>query len=65
MEGTFSWPDAGIWRGAKQFLGKIDQLLSYLTWRDSKTALICFVQNKEFGSVLETITAETPNIRPL
>lgn len=52
--------ECGIWRGAKQFLGKIDQLLSYLTWRDSKTALICFVQNKEFGSVLETITAETP-----
>jgi len=52
--------ECGIWKGAKQFLGKIDQLLSYLTWRDSKTALICFVRNKEFGSVLEAITTETP-----
>jgi hypothetical protein len=50
--------ECGVWKGAKQFLGKIDQLLSYLTWRDSKTALICFVRNKEFGSVIETIRHE-------
>jgi hypothetical protein len=50
--------ECGIWKGAKQFLGKIDQLLSYLTWRDSKTALISFVRNKEFSSVLETIKTE-------
>jgi hypothetical protein len=52
--------ECGIWQEAKQFFGKIDQLLSCLTWRDSKTALICFVRNKEFGSVLETIKTETP-----
>jgi hypothetical protein len=52
--------ECGIWKGAKQFLGKIDQLLSYLTWRDSKTALICFVRNKEFGAVIETIKKEIP-----
>lgn len=50
--------ECGIWKGAKQFLGKIDQLLSYLTWRDSKTALIFFVRNKEFGPVVETIKKE-------
>ena len=50
--------ECGIWKGIKNFLGKIDQLLSYLTWRDSKTALICFVRNKEFSSVLETIKNE-------
>ncbi len=53
--------ECGMWKGAKQFLGKIDQLLSYLTWRDSKTALICFVRNKEFGSVVETIKKEIPS----
>ena len=53
--------ECGIWKGGKQFLGKIDQLLSYLTWRDSKTALICFVRNKEFGTVIETIKKETPS----
>jgi hypothetical protein len=53
--------ECGIWKGAKQFLGKIDQLLSYLTWRDSKTALICFVRNKEFGAVVETIKKEIPS----
>jgi hypothetical protein len=53
--------ECGIWKGIKQFLGKIDQLLAYLTWRDSKTALICFVRNKEFMSVLELIRKETPS----
>jgi hypothetical protein len=44
-----------FWRGPKAHLEAIDQLLSYLTWRDSKTALICFVDNKEMISVLNTI----------
>lgn len=50
--------ECGVWKGAKQFLGKIDQLLSYLTWRDSKTALISFVRNKEFGVVMQSIKTE-------
>ena len=52
--------ECGVWNGAKQFSAKIDQLLSYLTWRDSKTALVCFVRNKEFGAVLQTIRKEVP-----
>ncbi len=51
--------ECGVWKGAKQFLGKIDQLLSYLTWRDSKTSLICFVRNKELLTVIETIKSAT------
>ncbi len=47
--------ECAIWKGSNQFLGKIDQLLSYLTWRDSKTALICFVRNKDVANVLNTI----------
>lgn len=52
--------ECAIWKGIKGFLGKIDQLLSYLTWRDSKTALVCFVRNKEIDSVLEAINNEVP-----
>ncbi len=37
-----------IWRGPKELLGAVDQLLGYLTWRDCKTALILF--NKDVAS---------------
>lgn len=43
-----------FWRGKKVFLYTISQLLSYLTWRDSKAAVIIFVPNKDFTSALET-----------
>jgi len=54
-----------IWRGQKSFSEAIDQLLSYLTWRDCKTALIVFnKKNKNFsqilGSVDRTVTSH-PN----
>lgn len=50
-----------FWRGIKSYYAAIDQLLSYLTWRDSKTALILFVDNKEITSVLEQINNKTEN----
>lgn len=43
-----------FWRGSKSFLSTISQLLGYLTWRDSKAAVIMFVPNKEFTSVVES-----------
>lgn len=52
------------WRGKKVYLDTITQLLFYLTWRDSKAAIIVFVPNKDFSSVLGTIeqaTSEHPN----
>ncbi|PHS63854.1 MAG: hypothetical protein COB09_11510 [Thalassobium sp.] len=52
------------WHGKKGYLETITQLLSYLTWRDSKAAVVMFVPNKEFSTVLETIqdvTSEHPN----
>lgn len=42
-----------IWRGAKQFNAAIDQLLTYLTWRDSKTALLVFNKNRDSTAVTE------------
>ncbi len=48
-----------FWRGEKAYLDTISQLLSYLTWRDSKSAVVVFVKNKEFSSVLETVKEAT------
>lgn len=50
-----------IWRGIKSYCAAIDQLLSYLTWRDTKTALIIFVYKKEIIQILEKIKTQTQN----
>ncbi|MEJ8820266.1 hypothetical protein [Lacibacter sp. H407] len=44
------------WKGEAVFHETINQLFDrYLTWRDSKVAIIFFVTNKEFSKVLSTI----------
>ena len=53
-----------FWKGKKSLLNTIDQLLSYLTWRDSKASIIMFVPNKEFTNVIDTAKetiSEHPN----
>jgi len=50
-----------FWRGQKGFLDTITQLLSYLTWRDSKAAIIIFVPNKNFSSVIEEMKSNISN----
>lgn len=51
-----------FWHGASEFLKAISQLFDrYLTWRDSKVALILFVTNKDFSNVLCTIKDEVIN----
>ncbi len=50
-----------FWRGGKAYLEAIDQALGYLTWRDSKAALICFIDNAELNPVLEKIVEITPS----
>lgn len=47
-----------FWKGIKGFSSTITQLLSYLTWRDSKSAIIIFVQNKDLSSVIANIESE-------
>ncbi len=49
-----------FWKGQAEYLKTINQLLSYLTWRDSKAAVINFVKNREISSVLETVKRVTP-----
>jgi hypothetical protein len=46
-----------IWHGQKQFAEAIDQLLGYVTWRDTKTALIIFSRNLDTTAVIGTAKA--------
>ena len=48
-----------FWRGKKGYLETISQLLGYLTWRDSKSAVVVFVKNKKFSSVLDIVKEAT------
>lgn len=47
-----------FWGGKKKLTETIDQILRYVTWRDTKAAVLLFVRQKSFSSVLEQI----PNI---
>ncbi len=50
-----------FWQGESEMLNAISQLFDrYLTWRDSKTALIFFVKNKDFTKTLQTIEQGVP-----
>src|SRR5580698_7522141 len=49
-----------FWKGEKSFLETLDQLLSYLSWRDSKAAVLVFNRNVNFTAVLDKITVTTP-----
>ena len=49
-----------VWHGEKEFQDAIDQLLSYLCWRDTKAAILVFNRNANFTNVLEKIAATAP-----
>jgi hypothetical protein len=44
-----------FWTGGADFPGIIDQLLGYLTWRETKTAILLFVRNQDVAQVAEQI----------
>lgn len=44
-----------VWKGPREFLKAIDQLFSYLSWRDTKAALVIFSRNAKFSEVLTSI----------
>lgn len=50
-----------IWKGEGELLKAIDQILSYLHWRDTKTALMVFNRNKSFSDVLAKIEPTVHN----
>jgi len=46
-----------FWAGPKKFHEAIDQLLSYTSWRDTKTALFLFNRTRDLSRVLAQIPA--------
>ena len=44
-----------FWRGAQSLKEAIDQLLEYLTWRETKAAILLFSRNRDLSAVLEQI----------
>ena len=50
-----------FWRGQKQHHSTINQLLSYLTWRDSKAAIVYFVDTRDIASPLKAVQEATPS----
>lgn len=55
-----------FWAGEGVFIETIQQLLKYVNWRDTKTAIIIFDRNKDHSSVLHKISEtiqKHPNCR--
>lgn len=44
-----------FWKGAEGLRQTIDQLIGYLSWRDTKVAVVLFNRQKDFAAVLEKI----------
>lgn len=44
-----------FWKGEKHFIPTMDQLLSYTSWRDTKTAIILFNRQKNLTDILAQI----------
>ena len=49
-----------FWTGEKGYLETLDQVLSYLSWRDTKAAVLVFNRNKDFSGVLAKVEEATP-----
>ncbi len=46
-----------FWTGVKSMKDALDQILDYVTWRDSKAALLVFNRNENFSEVLAKVPA--------
>ncbi|WP_026191781.1 hypothetical protein [Methylosinus sp. LW4] len=44
-----------FWHGEKGFVDTVSQLLSYVTWRDTKTAVVIFNRNKNLSGVIQPV----------
>ena len=49
-----------FWAGPKSLRTAIDQILGYLTWRDTKAAILVFSKNVEFTKVLSNVATSVP-----
>jgi hypothetical protein len=52
-----------FWRGEKAFLGTINQLFRYVTWRDTKLAILIFNRGGNLKTILEKIPQLVQNHR--
>lgn len=50
-----------FWRGPKKHEESINQLLGNLTWRDTKSCLIYFVDRKQMNPIIGKVKKFTPN----
>ena len=48
-----------FWRCPSQYQKTIDQLLRYIAWRDTKTAILIFNRDRTMTTVLDSVKAET------
>ena len=44
-----------FWKGEKELLEAIDQIIGYISWRDTKAAILLFNKNKDFSAVVSKI----------
>ncbi|MBQ0086451.1 MAG: hypothetical protein KBS72_02040 [Bacteroidales bacterium] len=51
-DGIIFIAECKFWKGKQVFLDAISQLLSYLTWRDTKTALLIFVRDTSMTTAI-------------
>lgn len=66
QKGAVFIAECKIWKGAKAFRAALDQLLGYLVWRDTKSALIALVRNSDVTSIQERaehVIAAHPNYK--
>ena len=49
-----------FWKGESKFMETIDQILGYLTWRDTKACILVFNRNKNLTDVLKKIKEIIP-----
>jgi hypothetical protein len=50
-----------IYKGPQVVSDALDQLLGYMTWRDTKAALVLLSRNKDFSNVLEQVKNTVKN----
>ena len=50
-----------IYKGPEVVTAALDQLLGYLGWRDTKSALLLFSRNKDFTNVLHSVKETARN----
>ena len=49
-----------FWADRKSLLAAIDQILGYLTWRDTKASVLLFCKSVDFTNTLSSIAAAVP-----